>query len=199
MKSNVCRIVKGTSDLDAILRESEKVAEYNELPPKQALQLRLLCEEVDGMLPHMIGEFEGDFWIEFTEGVCKVRVSIQIPDFNAGKKSELIRVAKSQKNAAAVGIVGRIRNAIENFLLSEENMAALDASSEAFYLATGYSEGVDYSYLWSLEQYRSMVSREEKGEDWDELEKSVIASVADDVIVGIKGHRADIIIVKKFA
>jgi hypothetical protein len=126
-------------------------------------------------------------------------VSIQIPDFNAGKKSELIRVAKSQKNAAAVGIVGRIRNAIENFLLSEENMAALDASSEAFYLATGYSEGVDYSYLWSLEQYRSMVSREEKGEEWDELEKSVIASVADDVIVGIKGHRAGIMIVKKFA
>ncbi len=199
MKSNVCRIVKGTSDLDAILRESEKVAEYNELPHKQALQLRLLCEEGDGMLPHMIGEFEGDFWIEFTEGVCKVCVSIQIPDFNAGKKSELIRVAKSQKNAAAVGIVGRIRNAIENFLLSEENMAALDASSEAFYLATGYSEGVDYSYLWSLEQYRSMVSREEKGEEWDELEKSVIASVADDVIVGIKGHRADIMIVKKFA
>jgi hypothetical protein len=199
MKSNVCKIVKGTSDLDVILKESEKVAEYNELSHKQALQLRLLCEEVDGMLPHMIGEFEGDFWIEFTDGVCKVCVSIQIPDFNAGKKSELIRVARNQKNAAAVGIVGRIRNAIENFLLSEENMAALDASSEAFYLATGYSEGVDYSYLWSLEQYRSMVNKEENGEGWDELEKSVIASVADDVIVGIKGHRADIIIVKKFA
>jgi hypothetical protein len=43
------------------------------------------------------------------------------------------------------------------------------------------------------------VKREEKSEDWDELEKSVIASVADDVIVGVKGCRASITIVKKFA
>ena len=199
MKSNVCIIDKGTGDLDAILRESEKVAEYNDLTHKQTLQLRLICEEIDGMLPHMIGDFGGKFWIEFVDGVCKVCVSIQIPELNAGKKDELIGVAKSRKNAAAVGIVGKIRNSIENFFLSEDTRAALDASAETFYLATGYSEGVDYSYLWSLEQYRNSVKQEAQGEKWDELEKSVIASVADDVIVGVKGKQADIIVVKKFA
>jgi hypothetical protein len=56
---------------------------------------------------------------------------------------------------------------------------------------------VDYYYLWSLEQYRNAGSCEEQPE-WDELEKSLIASVADDVIVGVKGKRADIIVVKKF-
>ena len=199
MKSNVCMIEKGIGDLDAILRESEKVAEYNDLSHKQALQLRLLCEEIDGMLPHMIGDFEGKLWIEFVDGVCKVCVSIRIPEFNAGKKDELIAVAKSKKNAAAVGVVGKIRNAIENFFLNEETKAAMDASAETLYLATGYSEGVDYSYLWSLEHYRMMVNRETRGETWDELEKSVIASVADDVIVGVKGKQADIVVVKKFA
>ena len=199
MKSNVCIIGKGTGDLDAILRESEKVAEYNDLTHKQSLQLRLLCEEIDGMLPNMIGDYEGKFWIEFVDGVCKVCISLQIPEFNAGKKDELIGVAKSRKNAAAVGIVGKIRNSIENFFLSEDTRAALDASAETFYLATGYSEGVDYSYLWSLEQYRNSVKQEAQGEKWDELEKSVIASVADDVIVGVKGKQADIIVVKKFA
>lgn len=199
MKSNVCMIEKGIGDLDAILRESEKVAEYNDLSHKQALQLRLLCEEIDGMLPHMIGDFEGKLWIEFVDGVCKVCVSIRIPEFNAGKKDELIAVAKSKKNAAAVGVVGKIRNAIENFFLNEETKAAMDASAETLYLATGYSEGVDYSYLWSLEHYRMMVNRDARGETWDELEKSVIASVADDVIVGVKGKQADIVVVKKFA
>ena len=58
---------------------------------------------------------------------------------------------------------------------------------------------MDYSCLWTLEQYRSQVKQEEKAETWDELEKSVIASVADDVIVGVKGKQAHIIIVKKFA
>ena len=43
------------------------------------------------------------------------------------------------------------------------------------------------------------MKKEEQTEAWDELEKSVIASAADDVIVGVKGRKADIIIVKKFA
>ena len=199
MKSNVCKIEKGTRALEAILHESEKVAEYNGLTHKQALQLRLLCEEIDGMLPNIIDEFEGDLWIDFEDGVCKVNVSIKIPDFDAEKKDNLINISKDKKNAAAVGIVGKIRNAIENFFLDENSSSSFAASAMSFNLSTGYSEGVDYSYLWSLEQYRSLLKPEEQAEEWDELEKSVIASAADDVIVGIKGKQADIIIVKKFA
>jgi hypothetical protein len=61
-----------------------------------------------------------------------------------------------------------------------------------------FSDCTDYSSLWSLDQYRSTARKDEQAEDWDELEKSVIASLADDVIVGVRGKRADIIIVKKF-
>ena len=60
MKSNVCKIENGIQDLDAILRESEKVAIYNELDPTQPMHLRLLCEEMDGMLPEIIDDFSGD-------------------------------------------------------------------------------------------------------------------------------------------
>ena len=95
MKSNVCKIEKGTRDLDAILRESERVAEYNGLTHKQALQLRLLCEEIDGMLPNIIDDFEGEFWIDFEDGVCKVNISIQISALNIEKKEELIGIAKN--------------------------------------------------------------------------------------------------------
>ena len=199
MKSNICKIEKGTKDLDAIFKECEKVAEYNGLNHKQALGLRLLCEEMDGMLPNIIEDFDGELWIEFEDGVCKVNISIQIPEFNVEKKEELIGIAKNKKNAAAVGIVGKIRDSIENFLLDETSMEALALSSGTFSLGTGYSEGVDYAYIWRLDEYRSTVKKEEQTEAWDELEKSVIASAADDVIVGIKGRKADIIIVKKFA
>ena len=198
MKSNVCRIDNGTKDLEAILNESERVAEYNGFTHKQTLQLRLLCEEIDGMLPNIIDEFEGKLWIEYEEGVCKVNVSIKIPEFSIDKKDDLIGIAKNKKNAAAVGIVGRIRNAIEDFFLHEDGTVAFDMPSGAFYTVNGY-EGIDYTYLWTLDQYRTTVQQTEHTEDWDELEKSVIASVADDVIVGVKGKQADIIIIKKFA
>lgn len=198
MKSNVCRIEKGTRDLAAILEESERVATYNGFTHKQTLQLRLLCEEIDGMLPNIIDDFEGDLWIEYDEGVCKVNVAIEIPEFNLDKKEDLIAIAKNKKNAAAFGIVGKIRSAIENFFLDEAPIGCFDASFGAFYEA-GYSGYVDYSCLWTLEQYRNQVQKEEQSEEWDELEKSVIASVADDVIVGVKGKRANIVIIKKFA
>ena len=199
MRSNICKIEKGTRDLDAILKESERVAEYNGLSHKQSLQLRLLCEEIDGMLPNIINDFDGELWIDFEDGVCNVNVSINIPEFNADKKEELIGIAKNKKNSAAVGIVGKIRDAIENVILDEERMGMMASSAGSFGLGTGYSEGVNYAYLWRLEEYRDSVKKEEQAEAWDELEKSVIASVADDVIVGVKGRQAKIIIVKKFA
>ena len=199
MKSNVCKINNGISDLGDILNESAKVAVYNDLDQKQSLKLRLICEEIDGMLPNIIDEFEGDFWIECEEGVCKVNISIKIPEFNVIKKEELVGIAKSKRNAAAVGIVGKIRNAIENFLLDEDAMNAINVSSNMYYFSTGLSGGADYACLWSLENYRVKMEKEKQSEAWDELEKSVIASVADDVIVGVRGKRAEIVIMKKFA
>lgn len=197
MRSSVCKIEKGTGDLGVILTESEKVAEYIGLDNKQAMKLRLICEEIDGLLPNITDEFEGDFWIEHEDGVCKVNVSITVAEFNAAKKRELIALANDKRNAAAVGIIGKLRNAIENFFLSEGNTDAFDASSITFHAAPGYSEGVDYSYLWTLREYKDSMEKEEI-ETWDELEKSVITSVADDVIVGVRGNRVDITIVKKF-
>ena len=198
MKSNVCKIENGLQDLEAILKESEKVAVYNELDRKQTLQLRLICEEIDGMLPNIIDDFNGDFWIEFENGVCKVNVSAKFSEFTAEKKNELIKVAKNKKNSSAVGIVGKIRSALENIFLDEKFAQAFAMSADAFHMSTAYGEIGDYSYHWTLEQYRNSVKSVEKTEEWDELEKSVIASVADDIIVGVKGKRADIIVIKKF-
>lgn len=199
MKSNVCKIEKGTRDLGAILKESEKVAVYNELTPKQTLHLRLLCEEIDGMLPNILGDFEGNLWIDFEDGVCKINISITAPELDQAKREELIGVSKNKKNAAAVGIIGKIRNAVESFFLNVSIADSYITSSGTFCASTGFSEFVDYSCVWTLEEYRNQVKEKANAEDWDELEKSVIASAADDVIIGVKGRKVDIVIVKKFA
>jgi hypothetical protein len=197
MRSNICKIEKGVKDLDAILKESEKVAVYNELNHKQTLQLRLLCEEIDGMLPKIIDDFDGDFWIDFEDGVCKVNLSIQFAKFTSNKKKELLSLAKDKKNASVKGIVAKVGAAIEEFFLDEENINAMSMMSEFDGMTVGSC--VESSYYWSLDQYKTEVRQAKKAEAWDEIEKSVIASVADDVIVGVKGLQATITIVKKFA
>ena len=198
MRSNVCRIENGTKDLTLILKESEKVAVYNELNHKQTMQLRLLCEEADGMLPKVVDKFNGDFWIEFEKGVCKIYISFAIKEFTTEKKDGLVDISTSKRNAAAHGVVGKMRSALENLFLDVETTHGFDVSESAYY-PTDFRDCTDYSSVWSLDRYRSTVRREEQTEAWDELEKSVIASLADDIIVGVKGQRADIIIVKKFS
>ena len=64
MKSNICIIKKGGLGLENILNEVEKVAVYNGLEKKEALRLRLLAEELVGMLPELVRNFDGCFWLE---------------------------------------------------------------------------------------------------------------------------------------
>ena len=200
MRSNVCKIENGTKDLAAILKESEKVAVYNELTNKQMLQLRLICEEIDGMLPNIIDDFKGELWIDYEDGLCRVNVSLRFDEFTAEKKEGLVGISKNKKNAAAVGILGRIRSSLEDAFMDEDVARGSDMMSETFYYySPDVHDHMDYSYRWSLEQYRNDARGSGRTEEWDELEKSVIASVADDIIVGVRGKRADIVVVKRFA
>jgi hypothetical protein len=47
-----------------------------------------------------------------------------------------------------------------------------------------------------LSKYRDV--ERNNAEPWDELEKSIIANLADDVIVSVKGHNVEIVIMKNF-
>ena len=58
--------------------------------------------------------------------------------------------------------------------------------------AEGYA-GVQ-NILWSMEQYKAALDGEEQKEAWDELEKSIVANIADDAVVGVKKDRIDMTI-----
>lgn len=199
MKSNVCKINDGVKDLDVILKECEKFAEYNGFEKKQALHLRLLCEEIDGLLPNILGDFDGDFWIEYNDGVCKINVSIEFFDFAVEKKKELIKIAKNKKNSAVTGVVARIRSAIEDFFLDGTNVQDFEMVDNSYFPIENTDGSNYYSIIWNLKQHKKMVQQKKKENDWDELEKSIIASIADDITVGVRGRHATIVIIKNFA
>jgi hypothetical protein len=198
MVSNVCKIKDGIKDLPEILKECEKFALYNGFDKKQILHLRLLCEEIDGLLPNILGDFNGDFWLEYNDGVCKINVSVEFTKFTVEKKNELIEISKNKKNAATVGIVAKIRSAILDLFLDCGEVSTCEMPDYC-YASIENVLGFDFSQAWSLGQYKTIVQQENRKEAWDELEKSIIASIADDVIVGVKGKQASIVIIKKFA
>ena len=64
MKSDIIHVDSDGSGLDQALKQVELVSEYKSLPKKNALHLRLLAEEMTGMLSSITSELEADFWIE---------------------------------------------------------------------------------------------------------------------------------------
>ena len=195
MKSNICKIEKDEKTLDRIFKECEKVAVYNELGPKQSLQLRLLCEELVNMLPSILSNFSGEFWIENSENSYEIYLSVNVENMDVATRERLIKVSKNNKNSSVVGITGKIR-AVFDYMAMGSNAPAMTPAGRY-----GFSSTTDFSQIWSLRLYRESLEQEvvRKPEVWDEFERSIIVNVADDVIVGVKGNNVNIIIKKNFA
>lgn len=199
MKSNICTIKKGGVGLDTILLEVEKVAEYNGLPKKESLRLRLLAEELTGMLPELVRNFAGNFWLENNENKYEFHVELSVGSLSKEKKQALIDVSGNKKNAAASGFMGKIRDIAENMLLYSEEPGA-SSFHAAEYMYDYCPADFHYTYAWTLDHY--IAQEKEKNvnneETWDQLEKSIVAKLADDVIVGVKGQKVEIVIKKIF-
>jgi hypothetical protein len=215
MKSTIININNDTDNLNVIFDETQKISAYVNLDQKQALRLRLLSEELVGMLKELSGNFEGEFWVEAEDLNIDLIVRIYVIDAMDNKtKKSFIDVSSQKKNAAAKGIMGKIRDVVENMMYPE------DAALTSDYITSGlgvdamlYSENqngetentaaeniVDNIMLdnsWSLNNYKHK-QRENKG-TWDEIEKSIIANIADDVKVSVKGKDVMIIVSKNFA
>ena len=51
---------------------------------------------------------------------------------------------------------------------------------------------------WSLQNYREGVKREQKAEAWDELERSVLSQLSDDIRVGVSTGQVSITVYREF-
>ena len=208
MKSNICKLNEDLTCLGTVLAEVEKVTTYNGLEDKKALRLRLLAEELCGMLSGLIQNFSGKFWAENDGDDYELHVELKADDMNIDLRDELISVSKSGKNAAAKGVMGKIRAVAETMLLAASDPTLQTLPAGEFYDYHGFNMGFGYidpmiscetGYVcsWSLFNYKTAV--EEKEEDaYAELERSIVAKLADDIIVGVRGKNVEIVVKKSF-
>ena len=194
MKSDICIVEKGGLGLEKVLLEVEKVTEYNGMQKKEALRLRLLAEELVGMLPELVKNFEGRFWLQNDENRYELHTELFVENLSIEDKEALLKVSANKKNAAASSFMGKLRDVVENMLLSS------DVPMDPDYLYGYDTSDVHYTYVWTLEYYINQQRERlpDNSEKWDELEKSIVAKLADDVIVGVRGKKVEIIIKKEF-
>ncbi|MBR4961698.1 MAG: hypothetical protein IKY52_12450 [Clostridia bacterium] len=213
MKSTVIKIKHDSDNLSDILKETQKTAAYAGIDAKKTLRLRLLAEELTGMLKELSGDYSGEFWLEQEELKFALITDIYVNEVMDNKtKKGFIDVSSSKKNAAAKGIMGKIRDVVENMMYAEnaafssdgalaqiETAMMLGAEAQCGYTGVVVDNIVDNLMLdscWSLNAYKD--KQRDKEEPWDEIEKSIIANIADDVTVAVKGNHVEIVITKDF-
>ena len=108
MKTDVIRVSGKGNRFEAALKQADKVAAYKELSRKGALHLRLLTEEMMGMMRSITGEPEGDFWIEEQDGEYELHLRVKTL-LSAERKEQLLAASTSGKNESAKGLMGRLR------------------------------------------------------------------------------------------
>ena len=200
MKTDVITVSSKGKQIETALEQVEKVAAYKGLNRKDALHLRLLTEEMMQMMRSITGEPEGEFWIEDNDGEYQLHLKVATR-LSMEKREQLLEASTSGKNESARGIMGRIREFFDWGTVEDADMVA-----NPLLLADSleHSSSPTLDWEWSMRRYEVALSGridQDAGarEAWDELEKSVVKNVADDVKVAIRGGSVELIILKKLA
>jgi len=171
------------------------------LDRKKKIHLRLLAEETVGMVKAMTEDFEAFIWMEEDNGEYRVKLNLKT-EMDREKKEELLSLSTTGENTAAKGFMGRLREVIENSLLDFDSTLKLQQQNEANvgynYMGMGVVGDASMAgtpIVWSLAGYKQTL--EDGEEAWDELERSIVASLAKDVTIGIRSNVVDMTILAR--
>lgn len=202
MKTDVIHVSSSGKGMNEALAQAEAAANYKSLSKKDAIRMRLLAEELLGMFRSIAGKTEADFWVEDENKSFELHL-ISDTQMTTDKRKKLISVSTKGENAAAKGVMGKLRDLFAKAIEPD------DDDSPSYFMGGWMAPSLGSSSmpvmgevgaeLWSLNQYKlSLKNKQENKEEWDELEKSIVASIADEVKIYIRGENTEMVIFKKF-
>ena len=194
-KTQEIHLLSSGEDMDAVLNEAVEFSKNMNLSEKEALRIRLLTEETLGMIRTLTGGIELAICFIGNENECIIRVETDTM-IDALEKQEILAVSSTGKNVLVKGIMGKIRDVFETVFLMPmgADFSMYAAPSMMIGMPTDvYSGQLMDTVYWTLNSYKKNVrdGKEwpQQEEYWDELEKSIVSNIADDVQVGVKnGH-----------
>ena len=152
----------------------------------------------------MASNLQGDFWLETKDKNVEIHLKTEIP-MDLQTRNELLAVSSSGKNSAAKGLIGKIREMIAIKTLPEDPDSKYMEQQALGLLSLGYQMGTygAGTYSWSMNTYISQIDKadfniDETKEAKDELEKSIVANLADEVKVNIVNSDVEATIYKSF-
>ena len=188
--SAICPIDGSRGATSAALREADRFAKETGLTGKQALHLRLLTEELLGVLNGVTEVKDGSFVIEQENEEYRLRLSARTFPVGETAQQRLLGASSSGENAFYQGVVGKLR------MVADWYSKGARQADQDVYVGAGFASHIPEE--WSLVRMRNRLAREKKAAQWDELEASILLRLADDVRIGLRSERIAITVFKTF-
>ena len=192
-------------DLSEALTMTEQFGTDRGLSKKDKLQLRLLAEEQFGMLRSIAGDVNARYWVEIAGRKFELHMRSKV-EMSEELRQQLLSASTSGENAAEKGLVGKIRvmvaEALQSFKNSTDTSPTVLPPEVDETSSLSDSAGMD-AIVWSMENYKEEIQNqmddsEDAAQAWDELEKSIVGKLANEVSVRIIGSNVEIIVYKQF-
>ena len=186
--------VRRNNEADDILRE---FAEKCGISGKDYQHLCLLTEETLGMANQLLKNFDGEIWIEQTPRGYEIFLEADVrEDENGRTVPEVSPEGFMAKIAGMLNCSYMFENAAE----MPEDLAGMLPDYMSYGIPAG-EKAPAWAGRWSLSAYRFNLQKNREGRPGlvpvlEELEKSVVARLADEVTIGIHGHRIRLVITK---
>lgn len=181
-KSLLCPIGSSELDIKRAIDETENYAVYEKMAKKDTLHMRLLAEELLGMIGSVLEVQEGLYWIEKNDAGYELHLKAEAP-IGEKAKGVLIKASSDNANAAYKGVKGKIYQALDV-------MTQPSDLSMPIYSGMCGIDGIpvfDFTnYEWSFQLFEQQQKREQMAEDWDEMELSVLKKLTKDIIVSVR-------------
>ena len=164
---------------------------------EEMLRMRLLTEETMCMAQTLLPNFEGELWLEGTSGDYRILLEANVREHEE---------SASPDPEVPEGFMAKIAGLLNCSYVFEDVSEMPDRMLEALpeYMQEGMCGQKNtpiWTGEWALSAYRrSLEERRRAGGapvDLDELEKSIVAQIASDVIVGVHGGKIRLAIVRK--
>ena len=147
IKSLICPIEGYSWDTERALNEVDSFSRYRGLGARQSEQLRLIGEELLGMVGGMLDVSEGRFWIE-AEGE-QYTVNLAAKSIIGTRAKSILNT--TSKNTEYKGVTGIVRRAIDDMSqMFRDSGAAYNFSEQIDAALAGTEITSEDSLAWSL-------------------------------------------------
>ena len=172
MRSDIINIDNQGNGFESALSQAESVAKFRGLDARETIRLRILTEELLGVVRSLTGEMSGTFWIDSEGKAFTLHLSTKTK-MDAIKRYQLISSSTANKNEASKGFLGFLRDKFESAILSDGGVVLYDMNGMP-------------------------LDEAPETEEWDRYERSILRRLADEIKISVRGGAVEMEVLKAF-